>query len=204
MRCACDPPLRIAPTTHRACLPCWFPHGSPTTRYPRATAARHLPHITSSWVEPMNARSRPTAPDADPPPSLPPPSLRRSLFSPPTPPNPGAELREARYPLSLQEPRAAGCPLDSGVEGGSLPPLDSGAEGGSLPPDRGILLRFWEAATPVFVARDRNPDPRGRPRLPLVAAPPPRLLYQVRTKYPLVLLGWPRAVSGERPSVPAA
>ena len=48
-----------------------------------------------------------------------------------------------------------------------------GAGGGSLPPARGIRPRLVAAPLPVLFCRDSRPDPRGRPRLPLVAGAPP-------------------------------
>ena len=96
----------------------------------------------------MNARGHPTLRDAGPPPSLLPSFLRSSLSSP--------------------RP-----PLGSGAEGSSLPLFNPRAEGISLPLGRGILPRIVAALLPLPVSRDPLPNPRGRPRLPLVAATPP-------------------------------
>ena len=82
-------------------------------------------------------------------------------------------LRYLLLPCEVRSHSSPPPPLDPGAEGGSLPPFDPGAEGGSLPPGQGILPRFVAAPLPVPVARDPLPDPRGRSRLPLVAAPPP-------------------------------
>ena len=56
----------------------------------------------------------------------------------------------------------------------SSPPTlpSAGTEGTSSRPCRGIRPRFVVAPLPVLVARVPLPDPRGRPRLPLVLLPP--------------------------------
>ena len=178
MSCACDPPLLIASTTHHACLTCRCPHGSPTTRCPQATAARHPPHITPSWLASTNAQGRPTLPDAGPPPSLLPSSLRSSLSPPPPPLGPVAE-------------------------GGSLPPLDPGAEGGSLPQVEGF---FPGSCRPLSYCLSLvTPSQTHAVGLVCLLWPPSlRLRHQVQMRYPQVLLGWHRVVSGGPPSVPAA
>ena len=132
---------------------------APTFTNCRSTPpARHV--VLASVSE---CAGRPTLRDADRPPSLPPSSLRSSLSSPPP-------------------------PLNRGTEGGSLPSLDPGGEVGSLPPGRGVHPRFVVTPLPLPVDRDPLPGPRGRPRLPLVAAVPPTA-HQIRMRYPQVLLG---------------
>ena len=70
---------------------------------------------------------------------------------------PGADPPPSPSPPSLSPPP-------------TLP--SAGAEGTSLLPCRGIRPWFVVAPPPVLVARVPLPDPRGRPRLPLVLLPP--------------------------------
>ena len=67
------------------------------------------------------------------------------------------------------DPPPSPCPISL-----SPPPAlpSAGAEGTSPLPCRGIRPRFVVAPLPVLVARVPLPDPRGRPRLPLVLLPP--------------------------------
>ena len=100
--------------------------------------------------------------------------------------------RAACYSLRIQKPRAPRCPLSIQVPTEARCPRVERFFPGSWRP----LSQCLSLVTPS--------QTHAVGLVCILWPPPPRLRYQVQTKYPQLFMWWRRAVSREFPSVPAA